>query len=158
MTEWLGPLMFLVCFGLIFSGYPVAFALGGSALLFFLGGLVLSGAGVEGVFILESDLLMFPSRIFGVMSNQVLLAVPFFIFMGVMLEKSGLAEDLLTTIGQLFGRVRGGLARSFLQKGPFCKIPVWGRWVQARAGGRWAAWVAGAWARTFFLHEIPDSV
>ena len=110
MVEFLGPCMFLVCFGLIFSGYPVAFALGGSALLFFVLGVLLSGAGVEGVFILETDLLMFPSRIFGVMSNQVLLAVPFFIFMGVMLEKSRLAEDLLTTIGQLFGRVRGGLA------------------------------------------------
>ena len=109
-ADLLAPLMFLVCFGLIFSGYPVAFALGGSALLFFLLGVGLTGGGVEGVFILESDLLMFPSRIFGVMSNQVLLAVPFFIFMGVMLEKSRLAEDLLTTIGQLFGRVRGGLA------------------------------------------------
>jgi tripartite ATP-independent transporter DctM subunit len=109
-AELLAPCMFLVCFGLIFTGYPVAFSLGGSALLFFLFGLLMSGAGVEGVFILESDLLMFPSRVFGVMSNQVLLAVPFFIFMGVMLEKSRLAEDLLITIGQLFGQVRGGLA------------------------------------------------
>ena len=52
----------------------------------------------------------FPERTFGVMSNYVLLAVPYFIFMGTMLEKSKLAEDLLTTIGQVFGRVRGGLA------------------------------------------------
>ena len=101
--DWLGPLMFVVAFALIFSGYPVAFSLGGTALLFaFIG--VASG-------IFEWGLLYaFPERVFGVMSNYVLLAVPFFIFMGTMLEKSKLAEDLLTTIGALFGGLRGGLA------------------------------------------------
>ena len=102
-TDLLAPLMFVVTFLLIFSGYPVAFALGGTALLF-------AFIGVEvGMF---DWMLMtaFPQRVFGVMSNYVLLAVPFFIFMGTMLEKSKLAEDLLTTIGMLFGRMRGGLA------------------------------------------------
>ena len=101
--DLLGPLMFGVAFLLIFSGYPVAFSLGGTALIF-------AFIGVEmGIF--EWTLMYaFPERVFGIMSNYVLLAVPFFIFMGTMLEKSKLAEDLLTTIGALFGRMRGGLA------------------------------------------------
>ena len=102
-ADWLAPLMFVGALVLIFTGYPVAFALGGTALLF-------AGIGIE-MGLLDMALLQaLPSRIFGIMSNFVLLAVPFFIFMGTMLEKSRLAEDLLKTIGQLFGTVRGGLA------------------------------------------------
>jgi tripartite ATP-independent transporter DctM subunit len=95
--------MFVVAFFFIFSGYPVAFSLGGTALIF-------SCVGVATGFFEWTWLNAFPQRIFGIMSNQVLLAVPFFIFMGTMLEKSKLAEDLLTTIGAVFGRARGGLA------------------------------------------------
>jgi len=102
-VEILAPLMFLGALVLIFSGYPVAFSLGGAALLF-------AGIGVEMGMLNWTLLQALPSRIFGIMSNFILLAVPFFIFMGTMLEKSRLAEDLLTTIGQLFGAVRGGLA------------------------------------------------
>ena len=99
----LAPLMFVVAFGLIFAGYPVAFSLGGTALLFAAIGSA-SGA-------LDWALLYaLPERTFGVMSNYVLLAVPFFVFMGTLLERSKLAEDLLTTIGKLFGSMRGGLA------------------------------------------------
>ena len=102
-VDWLAPLMFAGALILIFTGYPVAFALGGTALLF-------AGIGVE-VGMLDWSLMQaLPSRVFGIMSNYVLLAVPFFIFMGTMLEKSRLAEDLLTTVGQLFGTLRGGLA------------------------------------------------
>ena len=101
--EWLGPLMFVVAFALIFSGYPVAFSLGGTSLLF-------AFIGVEVGLFEWSLLYALPERIFGVMSNYVLLAIPFFIFMGTMLEKSKLAEDLLQTIGMLFGPLRGGLA------------------------------------------------
>jgi len=103
MGDALGPLMFVVTFLLIFSGYPVAFSLGGTALIFAAIGIA------QGYFELGLMTAM-PQRIFGVMSNYVLLAVPFFIFMGTMLEKSRLAEDLLKTIGVLFGRMRGGLA------------------------------------------------
>ncbi|MCB9760502.1 MAG: TRAP transporter large permease subunit [Alphaproteobacteria bacterium] len=103
MAEWLGPLMFLVALVLIFSGYPVAFALGGTALAF-------AVVGVQAGFFDWTLMLALPERVFGVMSNTVLLAVPFFIFMGTMLEKSKLAEDLLKTIGVLFGPLRGGLA------------------------------------------------
>ena len=101
--DWLGPAMFVVAFGLIFTGYPVAFALGGTALIF-------AFIGVATGFFDWALMNALPERIFGIMSNYVLLAVPFFIFMGTMLEKSKLAEDLLTTIGALFGSLRGGLA------------------------------------------------
>ena len=101
--DWLGPTMFAVAMVLIFSGYPVAFSLGGTALAF-------AVIGVELGYFDYTLMLALPERIFGVMSNTVLLAVPFFIFMGTMLERSKLAEDLLTTIGMLFGRLRGGLA------------------------------------------------
>ena len=102
MNLW-GPAMFGVVLMMIFSGYPVAFALGGTALIF---------AGLASLFDLFPLPLLFalPERTFGTMSNQVLLAVPFFIFMGTVLEKSKLAEQLLETIGVLFGRFRGGLA------------------------------------------------
>lgn len=101
--DWLAPLMFVGALILIFSGYPVALALGGTALVF-------AFIGVEMGMFDWHLLLAMPDRTFGIMSNFVLLAVPFFIFMGTMLEKSRLAEDLLTTVGQVFGTVRGGLA------------------------------------------------
>jgi tripartite ATP-independent transporter DctM subunit len=101
--EWVAPLMFLVLLGLIFLGVPVAFALGGSAVLFSL-------VAVGNDLFQWGFLSALPDRLFGTMQNGVLLAVPFFIFMGAMLEKSRLAEDLLETAGQLFGPVRGGLA------------------------------------------------
>ena len=103
MTEWLGPAMFVVVFGLIFTGYPVAFSLGGTALIF-------AVIGVAFDLFEWSFVAGFNMRVFGVMENMVLLAVPFFIFMGTMLERSRLAEDLLKTIGMLFGPLRGGLA------------------------------------------------
>jgi len=100
--EILGPAMFGTVLLLIFLGFPVAFTLGGLALIY----------GALGVWIGHFDwaFLNFSGRVFGVMSNQVLLAVPFFVFMGNVLERTRLAEDLLHTIGQLFGRRRGGLA------------------------------------------------
>ncbi len=102
-TAWLGPLMFLGALVLLSFGYPVAFSLGGTALLF--GGI---GAAL-GAFNWSLFNLM-PSRIFGIMGSFSLLAIPYFIFMGSMLEKSGIAERLLETMGILFGRLRGGLA------------------------------------------------
>ncbi|HEX9579864.1 MAG TPA: TRAP transporter large permease subunit [Gemmatimonadales bacterium] len=102
-AEWLGPAMFLVVLLFIFTGFPVAFALAGTALLF-------AGLGTAlGVFDIPL-LFALPERIFGIMGNFVLLAVPFFILMGTVLERSRLAEDLLQTIGVLFGPARGGLA------------------------------------------------
>lgn len=101
--DYLGPLMFVAALLLIFSGFPVAFALGGVALVFAFVGVEM---GLFDLYLLQA----LPDRIFGIMSNYTLLAVPFFILMGSVLERSGLAEDLLKTIGVLFGRVRGGLA------------------------------------------------
>ena len=103
MNYTLAPLMFVAVFAMIFVGYPVAFALGGTSLIF-------AAIGVELGYFDWHLLFAMPDRIFGVMSNYVLLAVPFFIFMGIILEKAKLAEDLLTTIGKLFGPLRGGLA------------------------------------------------
>lgn len=101
--DWLAPLMFAGALVLIFSGYPVAFALGGTAMVF-------AAVGVAVDYFDWHLLLALPDRTFGIMGNFVLLAVPFFIFMGTLLEKSRLAEDLLKTIGLLFGPMRGGLA------------------------------------------------
>ncbi len=97
-----GPAMFFVVLLLIFSGFPVAFVLGGTAL-----GFAALGA-LAGRFDLAL-LSAMPERAFGTMSNYTLLAVPFFIFMGAILEKSRLAEQLLESIGIVFGRFRGGL-------------------------------------------------
>jgi TRAP-type mannitol/chloroaromatic compound transport system permease large subunit len=99
----MAPIMFgsLVVFLLL--GYPAAFSLGAVGLIFALLGIEL------GLFV-PDFLQALPERVYGVMNNDTLLAIPFFTFMGLVLERSGMAEDLLDTIGQLFGTVRGGLA------------------------------------------------
>ncbi|BAU15046.1 TRAP dicarboxylate transporter, DctM subunit [Leptolyngbya sp. NIES-3755] len=102
-SEWLGPMMFLGALVLLSFGYPVAFALGGVSIVFAIIGIVL------GVFD-PVFLTAMPQRIFGTMSNYTLLAIPYFIFMGSMLERSGIAERLLETVGILLGKLRGGLA------------------------------------------------
>ena len=118
----LGLWMFLAAIGLLLIGYPVAFSLGGVALLFTLIGsdLVPNLLGIDlpwDPLFRASRLNILPQRIFGIMQNYTLVAVPFFVFMGVMLEKSGLAEELLETMGILFGRLRGGLAISVVAVG-----------------------------------------
>ncbi len=102
-SELLGPSMFAGALILLSFGYPVAFSLGGVAIIF---GVIGIGLGVFDPIFLTA----MPQRIFGIMANYTLLAIPYFIFMGAMLEKSGIAEQLLETMGILFGRVRGGLA------------------------------------------------
>ncbi|MFJ5368927.1 TRAP transporter large permease subunit [Bosea sp. CER48] len=99
----MAPVMFATLVVFLLLGYPVAFALAANGLLFALIGIDL------GMF-QENFLQALPERIYGTMNNDVLLAIPFFTFMGLILERSGMAEDLLDTIGQLFGPVRGGLA------------------------------------------------
>lgn len=101
--DWLGIAMFAGALALLSFGYPVAFSLGGVALIF-----ALIGAAI-GEFSLSFFNAM-PSRIFGIMANYTLLAIPYFIFLGSMLEKTGIAEKLLETMGILFGAMRGGLA------------------------------------------------
>lgn len=101
--DWLGIAMFVGALIFLSCGYPVAFSLGGVAILFALIGTAL------GEFSFSFFNAM-PSRIFGIMSNYTLLAIPYFIFLGSMLEKTGIAEKLLETMGILFGRMRGGLA------------------------------------------------
>jgi tripartite ATP-independent transporter DctM subunit len=94
--------MFAVVCGALLLGYPVAFTLGGTALLF---GLLGVAGGAFGM----SELMDLPSRVFGIMGNETLVAVPLFVFMGVVLERSRVAEELLESMAGLFGRLRGGL-------------------------------------------------
>jgi TRAP-type mannitol/chloroaromatic compound transport system permease large subunit len=107
MTEFLianmAPVMFATLVLFLLSGFPVAFSLAANGLLFGLIGIELG--------LLKPELLQaLPNRLFGIMGNDTLLAIPFFTFMGLILERSGMAEDLLDTIGQLFGPLRGGIA------------------------------------------------
>jgi len=100
MMEYLPLILFGVIFLAILFGYPVAFTLGGISVL-------------VGIFVFDADFFYLLSlRIYGTMQNFVLLSVPLFVFMGMMLEKSGIAERLLHTMSMLFGTVRGGLAIS----------------------------------------------
>jgi len=96
-------IMFLAVIGLLLAGFPVAFTLAGTALLFAAGGMV-TGA-FDATF-----LSTMPSRVFGIMNNGTLVAVPLFVFMGITLERARIAEELLETLTLLFGRLRGGLA------------------------------------------------
>ena len=107
--EWLSATMFVIALGLLAFGYPVAFSLGGVAIVFSFIPTVLSWFDPY-LFVQPNLLGGMPENIFSTMSNYTLLAVPYFVFMGSMLEKSGLAEKLLETIGILFGPFRGGLA------------------------------------------------
>src|SRR3954466_3004842 len=103
LTDNMAPIMFGALVLFLLLGYPAAFSLGAVGLLFAILGIDL------GLF--APDFLQaLPERVYGVMNNDTLLAIPFFTFMGLVLERSGMAEDLLDTIGQLFGTVRGGLA------------------------------------------------
>ena len=105
MTEFLPLLMFLCVCLVLLAGYPVAFSLGGTALLFAFAG---EAAGVFD----DAFLQALPNRLFGIMTNTTLIAVPLFVFMGVMLERSKVADKLLDTMALLFGSLRGGLAIS----------------------------------------------
>ncbi|HOW75436.1 MAG TPA: TRAP transporter large permease subunit [Candidatus Competibacteraceae bacterium] len=107
MAEFLianmAPIMFSALMLFLLVGYPVAFSLAAVGMAFGLLGIHLG--------LLTPNLLQaFPDRVFGIMKNEILLAIPFFTFMGLVLERSGMAEDLLDTIGQIFGSIRGGLA------------------------------------------------
>ena len=103
LSELLDVLMFAAVLGLLLAGYPVAFVLGGTAILFAFAGHLL---GAFDLWLLQA----LPQRIYGVMTNEVLIAIPLFVFMGTMLERSKVAEDLLHTVSGMFGRVPGGLA------------------------------------------------
>jgi tripartite ATP-independent transporter DctM subunit len=110
MAEWLPLLLFLAVCLVLLAGYPVALSLAGTALIFALGGASL------GVF--DASLLQaLPNRLYGIMTNETLIAVPLFVFMGVMLERSKVAENLLDTMAALFGPLRGGLGLSVIVVG-----------------------------------------
>ncbi len=110
LLQNLAPLMFMGLVVFLMLGYPVAFALAANGLLF-------AGIGIAAGHFDVSLLQALPERVYGIVANPTLLAIPFFAFMGLILERSGMAEDLLDTIGQLFGSVRGGLAYAVILVG-----------------------------------------
>jgi tripartite ATP-independent transporter DctM subunit len=103
LIENMAPIMFASLVIMLLLGYPAAFSLGAV-------GLIYAVVGIELGEFRPDFLQALPERVYGVMNNDTLLAIPFFTFMGLVLERSGMAEDLLDTVGQLFGTVRGGLA------------------------------------------------
>jgi TRAP-type mannitol/chloroaromatic compound transport system permease large subunit len=110
VAQNMAPIMFASLVVFLLLGYPVAFSLAANGLFFFAIGVWLTPYS-GGAFSLDWPLLdALNQRVWGTMSNETLLAIPFFTFMGIVLERSGMAEDLLDTIGQLFGPIRGGLA------------------------------------------------
>ena len=110
LAETPAILMVVAVCGFLFFGYPVALTLGGVSLAFAALGHITGAMGF-------SFLGALPQRVYGVMTNEVLLAIPLFIFMGVMLERSRVAEELLETMGRLFGTLRGGLGISVIVVG-----------------------------------------
>ncbi|WP_292367372.1 TRAP transporter large permease subunit [Mesorhizobium sp.] len=112
IAQNMAPIMFASLIIFLLIGYPVAFSLAANGLLFFFIGVLLSPYSGGSINLAWPLLHALPDNFYGtrVMSNDTLLAIPFFTFMGIVLERSGMAEDLLDTVGQLFGPVRGGLA------------------------------------------------
>ena len=144
MIEWIPLIMFVAVCLVLLSGYPVAFALGGTALLFAAGGMA------TGIFN-PADLTFVPNRLFGIIENTTLMAVPLFVFMGVMLEKSRVAENLLSSMGRLFGPLPGGMGRLFgpLPGGMGLAIILVGALLAASTG------IVGATVVTMALLSLP---
>lgn len=134
--EYFSLLMFVCICLVLLLGYPVAFSLAGTALIF---------AGIANVmgYFDSSFLSALPSRYYGILSNQTLLAVPLFVFMGCVLERAKIAEDLLSTMAQLFGRFRGGLAIS---------VTIVGMLLAASTG------IVGATVVTMGLLSLPTMI
>ena len=110
IAQNMAPIMFASLIVFLLVGYPVAFSLAANGLMFFVIGVALAPHSGGSITLDWPLLAALPERDWAVLSNDTLLAIPFFTFMGIVLERSGMAEDLLDTIGQLFGPVRGGLA------------------------------------------------
>jgi len=103
--EWMAAVLFLAVILVLLAGFPVAFTLGGTALLF-------AGIGAAAGVFDAAFLASIPNRLYGIMGNETLVAVPLFVFMGITLERARIAEELLDTLSALFGRMRGGLGIS----------------------------------------------
>ena len=116
LAQNLAPIMFLSLVVFLLLGYPVAFSLAANGLMFFVLATELSPYS-DSISLSWPLLGTLPGRILDVMRNDTLLAIPFFTFMGIILERSRMAEDLLETVGQLFGPVRGGLAYAVILVG-----------------------------------------
>jgi tripartite ATP-independent transporter DctM subunit len=134
--EWAAFLLFLSVIVILLAGFPVAFTLGGTALIF-------AGIGVATGSFNDALLAGLPNRVFGIMSNETLVAVPLFVFMGVTLERAHIAEELLDTLSRLFGSLRGGLGIS---------VTVVGMLLAASTG------IVGATVVTMGLLSLPTMI
>jgi TRAP-type mannitol/chloroaromatic compound transport system permease large subunit len=117
VAQNMAPIMFASLVFFMLLGYPVAFALAANGLLFFAIGVELAPYSNGEITLFWPLLGALPERLWGILSNETLLAIPFFTFMGLILERSGMAEDLLDTIGQLFGPIRGGIGYAVILVG-----------------------------------------
>jgi len=118
IAQNMAPIMFFSLIVFLLLGYPVAFSLAANGLFFFFIGVELAPHSNNSISLDWPLLYALPDRFYGgVMANETLLAIPFFTFMGIVLERSGMAEDLLDTVGQLFGPIRGGLAYAVILVG-----------------------------------------
>ncbi len=117
IAQNLAPIMFVSVMAMLLLGYPVAFTLAGGGLLYFIIGVELSAFDPQDIRLFWPLLGANVNRTFDVLRNDTLLAIPFFTFMGIILERSRMAEDLLDTIGQLFGPIRGGIAYAVIVVG-----------------------------------------
>src|SRR5690554_6328695 len=132
MIGFMAILLFICVCIVLMAGFTVAFTLLGVSLLF-------AGIGILTNTFDPAFLNAFPNRVFGIMSNQILVAVPLFVFMGVMLEKSRVAERLLHNTGLLFGPMRGGLGFSVVLVGALLAAKI------GRASCRERVWGFGGW-------------
>jgi TRAP-type mannitol/chloroaromatic compound transport system permease large subunit len=119
----LAPIMFVTVMAMLLIGYPVAFTLAAGGMYFFVIGVELSHISPDEIRLFWPLAQANMNRVFDIMRNDTLLAIPFFTFMGLILERSRMAEDLLDTIGQLFGTLRGGLAFAVVVVGALLARP-----------------------------------
>ena len=153
-TSNMAPIMFAGLILFLLMGFPVAFSLGACGLFF-------GFLGVELGLLPEALLQALPLRVFGIMQNDTLLAIPFFTLMGLILERSGMAEDLLETIGQLFGPVRGGLAFAVIFVGALLAATtgveiIWSAAMRTLDNGLVMATLAFAPARCASIFPLAD--
>lgn len=110
----LAPLMFVSMVLLLLIGYPIAFSLAATGIVYFIAGIALAPYAPTEISLTMALAHIMPDRAYAVLTNEILLALPFFTFMGLILERSGMAEDLLSTVGEAFGRAPGGIAYSVI--------------------------------------------
>ena len=161
MPHNMAPIMFASLIVFLLLGYPATFSLAAVGLVYFVVGVEIAPVSRGEISLSWPLLQSLPERLYGIMNNDVLLAIPFFTFMGLVLERSGMAEDLLDTIGQLFGTVRGGLAYAVVFVGIVnrrcCRICYFdGPYLAADHAALWLRPSGGLWCHRRLRDASPD--